>query len=237
MSWDDYAEQYRQVDHLAQEVPKVLAPAFVSTTGTFLDVGCGEGFLLDRVRREHPSWEVTGFEVSRSRAHIAAARGHHVLVEQDGTVPVAPESFDVVACCHVIEHVPDDEEYARYLASLVKPGGYLYVETPVKLPGAWYFRRNPEAGWVLDPTHVREYRSTTAANAPLQGAGLEVVNDEATPIQLSLASAEALVRRITRRPPDRPRPLTGWRAKHIKLPGYQIQSVLLRKPLMAPTRG
>lgn len=230
MSWDEYAEQYRQVDHLAEEVPPVLAPALKPPTGSFLDVGCGEGFLLDRVRREHPEWSLTGFEVSQSRADIAASRGHHVLVDADGTVPVEPESFDVVACCHVIEHVPDDVEYARYLASLVKPGGHLYVETPVKLPGAWYFRRNPKAGWVLDPTHVREYRSTAAVNAPLEGAGLEVVGEEATPIQLSLASAEALIRRVTRRPANRASQPTGWRAKHIKLPRYQIQSVLLRKP-------
>lgn len=230
MSWDEYAERYRQVDHLAPGVPPVLSPALAAPTGSFLDVGCGEGFLLDRVGREHPSWQLTGFEVSPSRADIAAARGHRVLVDGDGTVPVAPESFDVVACCHVIEHVPDDRAYAAYLASLVRPGGHLYVETPVKLPGAWYFRRNPQAGWVLDPTHVREYRSATAANAPLLAAGREVVGESATPVQLSLASAEALVRRVLRRPARPPSQPTGWRAKHLALPRYRVQSVLLRKP-------
>lgn len=231
MSWDDYAEQYRQVDHLAEEVPEVLRKALEGRSGDFLDVGCGEGFLLDRVTKQFPAWSITGFEISRARGDMASARGHHVLVDAGGVVPVEPESFDVVACCHVIEHVDDDFEYAAYLASLVRPGGYLYIETPVKLSGAWYFRHNPKAGWVLDPTHVREYRSADAANEPLIAAGLTVVDSELSQIRLSLASAEALVRRVLRRPPSTKSQLTGWRSKHLSLPRYRIQSVLVSKPL------
>lgn len=233
MSWDAYAEQYRQVDHHADEVPPLLQRAFAGGSGRFLDVGCGEGFMLDRVRRHHPDWSTTGFEVSRARADMAAARGHEVLVDPSGTVPVPPAEFDVVASCHVIEHVPDDVAYAEHLASLVAPGGFLYVETPVKLSWAWYFRRNPEAGWVLDPTHVREYRSAEAANAPLLAAGLDIVEERTSAIQLSLASAEALVRRVLGRPPSPRSTATGWRSRHLTLPRYRVQSVLLRKPIVA----
>lgn len=192
-------------------------------------MGCGEGFLLDRLRTHHPEWRTTGFEVSRARAEMAAERGHTVLVDAEGVVPVGQETFDVVTCCHVIEHVPDDFAYARYLKSLVRPGGYLYVETPIKLPGAWYFRRNPQAGWVLDPTHVREYRTPEAANAPLVAAGLAVVLEELTPLQLSLASAEVLLRRIVRRQATATPHLTGWRSKTLSLPRYRVQTVLARK--------
>lgn len=228
MSWDDYAQQYRQVDHLPQDLPPVLAAGLTARIGRLLDIGCGEGFLLDRIRNHRPDWEITGFEVSHERAEMARARGHEVLVDPDGTVP-SKELFDVVACCHVIEHVPDDFEYARYLCTLLKPDGLLYIETPVKLRGAWYFRRNAEAGWVLDPTHVREYRSVEAANAPLLAAGLTKVAEECTPLLLSLASAEALVRRVLRRPAPTSGKPTGWRARQLKLPRYRVQSVLLRK--------
>jgi 2-polyprenyl-3-methyl-5-hydroxy-6-metoxy-1,4-benzoquinol methylase len=231
MTWEDYAEQYRQVDYVAEEVPPLLDRVLEAGTGSLLDVGCGEGFLLDHVRQHRPDWSITGFEISRYRADVAARRGHHVLVDTDGVAPVEPGSFDVVSCCHVIEHVPDDGEYARYLTSLVRPGGYLYVETPVKLWGGWYFRRNPKAGWVLDPTHVREYRSAEAANAPLRAAGLELVAHELTPIRLSLASAEALVRRVLHLRPGPQHELTGWRAKYVRLPRYRIHSVLARRPV------
>lgn len=230
MSWDDYARQYRQVDHLAPEVPPLLETALAGRTGRFLDVGCGEGFLLDRIARDHPGWDSTGFEISEERASIARSRGHKVESDPQGTLPFGPGEFDAVACCHVIEHVDDDFQYARELAALVKPGGVIYIETPVKLPGAWYFRRNPRAGWVLDPTHVREYRSPAAANAPLLAAGLEIVDEDCTPLLLSLASAEALVRRVLHRPlPPDSKP-GGWRSRHLKLPRYRVQCALYRKP-------
>jgi 2-polyprenyl-3-methyl-5-hydroxy-6-metoxy-1,4-benzoquinol methylase len=230
MSWEAYAEQYRQVDHGPEGVPPLLDRVLDTDPGTFIDVGCGEGFLLDRVREHRPGWDITGFEISRYRADVAARRGHRVLVDTEGVVPVEPGSFDVVSSCHVIEHVPDDMAYARYLASLVRPGGHLYVETPVRLRGGWYFRRNPVAGWVLDPTHVREYRSAQAANAPLEAAGLEVIAYDLTPIRLALVSAEALFRRVLHVRPGAQRELTGWRAKHVRLPRYRIHAVLARRP-------
>ena len=57
-----------------------------------------------------------------------------------------------------------------------------------------------------------------------------VVAEELTQIQLSLASAEALVRRVFRRRPSTKSQLVGWRARHLSLPRYRIQSVLVRKP-------
>jgi hypothetical protein len=57
-----------------------------------------------------------------------------------------------------------------------------------------------------------------------------VVASELTQIQLSLASAEALVRRVLRRRPSTKSQLTGWRSRHLSLPRYRIQSVLVHKP-------
>jgi ubiquinone/menaquinone biosynthesis C-methylase UbiE len=32
-------------------------------------------------------------------------------------------SFDVILCCHVLEHVPDDQQALRELLRILKPGG------------------------------------------------------------------------------------------------------------------
>ncbi|MDL5154672.1 class I SAM-dependent methyltransferase [Actinomycetospora termitidis] len=227
--WDAYAGTYRQlVDE--STVPPLLAGVMSAATGTMIDVGCGDGILLDLVRGSFgDSWGIQGFEISAARADIARARGHEVLVDERGDVPAAAGAFDLVTSTHVIEHAPDDAAYAAELARLVRPGGLVYVETPVKMRGAWYFRRNPEAGWVLDPTHVREYRSAGAVNAVLRSAGLEILAEDLTPVKFPLAAAELLVRRLARLPqPTGAR--TGLGAVGVPIPRYRQQAVLARRP-------
>ena len=82
--WDDYAELYPQIDN-ELDVPVLLRTALSLVEGKrFVDVGCGEGGLLDVVRAEvGDSWDITGFEISartrrarpRSRAPRARLRG------------------------------------------------------------------------------------------------------------------------------------------------------------------
>ncbi len=229
MDWDRYADTYRQVEDEAI-VPPLLKRLMDASSGSLLDVGCGEGALMDALRASYADrWKLLGFEVSHKRAEITRARGHAVLVSPDGVVPVPDGEFDLVVTCHVIEHVPDADAYVRDLARMVRPGGHVYLETPVKLPGGWYFRRNPEAGWVLDPTHVREYRSAAAVNEVVERNGLEVIDDELTPIAFPLAAAEGVVRRLLHRSQPTSRP-TGLRAMEIKIPRYRQQAVLARRP-------
>jgi SAM-dependent methyltransferase len=227
--WDDYADLYPQIDN-ELEMPVLLRTALSLVDGKrFVDVGCGEGGLLDVVRAHvGDSWDITGFEISRTRGEKARARGHHVLVSEDGKVPLPDGCADVVASTHVVEHVPDDAGYVREMARLARPGGVVYLETPLKLKGAWYFRRNPEAGWVLDPTHLREYRSAGEVHALLDEAGLELLSDEVTPISYPLVAAEDVLLRLLGRPQRTARP-HGLRAARINIPRYRQLALLARK--------
>jgi 2-polyprenyl-3-methyl-5-hydroxy-6-metoxy-1,4-benzoquinol methylase len=227
--WDQYAAVYPQIDNAA-ELPPLLRAALGLVSGNrFLDVGCGEGSLLDLVTEESQgAREITGFEISAARAERAQARGHRVVVSEDGRVPLADGFADVVASTHVVEHVPDDVAYVKELARLTRPGGVVYLETPIKLRGAWYFRHNPEAGWVLDPTHVREYRSPAEVHALLQQAGLEFVAESETPISYPLLAVEQIARRLLGRTQHTDRP-EGWRAVRVSIPRYRQLAVLARK--------
>ena len=227
--WDAYAGTYRQlVDE--STVPPLLAGVMSASSGTMIDVGCGDGILLDLIRSTFArTWKIQRFEISPARAEIARGRGHEVLADEHGDVPAPSGTFDLVTSTHVIEHAPDDHAYATELARLVLLGGLVYVETPVKLKGAWYFRRNPEAGWVLDPTHVREYRSAAAVNAVLESAGLEVIAEDPDPGALPARGGRAA--RAEARPPPaahRPAPL-GLGALEVSIPRYRQQAVLARR--------
>lgn len=228
--WDDYANLYPQID-TETELPVLLRTALTLVEGRRLvDVGCGEGSLLDAVRAEAgDSWDLTGFEISAERGERTRQRGHEVLVSEDGRVPLADGAADIVASTHVVEHVPDDAAYVREMARLVRPGGIVYLETPLKLSGAWYFRRNPEAGWVLDPTHLREYRSSGEVHTLLEQAGLTVIAEDTTPVSYPLVAAEDVLLRLLKRPQRTTRP-RGIRAARINIPRYRALGVLAQKP-------
>lgn len=225
--WDSYAHTYRQIDE-SSEVPPLLSAFLSGRRGTLIDVGCGEGSLLNAVRdKVGDTWALTGFEVSEARADMARKNGHSVVVAAN-EVPEDAGEFDVAVSMHVIEHVDDDRAHALDLARLVKPGGHVYLETPVKLKGAWYFRRNDRAGWVLDPTHLREYRSAAAVNKMLTDQGFEVVAEDLTTLSFPLAAAEMLVKRLAGKEQPNEEP-TGWRALGVHIPRYRQQAVLARK--------
>lgn len=44
----------------------------------------------------------------------------------------ADESFDVILCNHVLEHVPDDRQALAELYRVLRPGGWAIVQVPIK---------------------------------------------------------------------------------------------------------
>ena len=101
------------------------------TPGRLLDVGCGSGvFLRCAVDAE---WNVVGVEpgkaAHRSAMALLSGRGDVIrgLLQE---VSLAPSSFDVVTLWDVLEHVPDPRSLMERATSLLKPGGYLFVNVP-----------------------------------------------------------------------------------------------------------
>lgn len=72
---------------------------------TVLDVGCGTGYLLDRLKRLRPDLQLTGTDFiieqgTRTRhPDIRFVEGH---IER---LPFDDDAFDTVICTHVLEHI------------------------------------------------------------------------------------------------------------------------------------
>jgi 2-polyprenyl-6-hydroxyphenyl methylase / 3-demethylubiquinone-9 3-methyltransferase len=112
---------------------QVLGRAGV-TSGAALDVGSGGGFLAEEFARI--GFGVTGVEpsavsVRTARAH-ARAGGLAIAyrVGRAERLPVPDQSFDVVYCCDVLEHLDDVGRALDEITRALKPGGVFLFDTP-----------------------------------------------------------------------------------------------------------
>jgi 2-polyprenyl-6-hydroxyphenyl methylase / 3-demethylubiquinone-9 3-methyltransferase len=107
-----------------------------------LDVGCGGGILSDSM-----AWQgaqVLGIDLSVKPLRVAELHALEVgtpgieyrEVAVEALAAEAPAAFDLVTCMEMLEHVPDPASVVRACASLVKPGGWIFLST---------LNRNPKA--------------------------------------------------------------------------------------------
>lgn len=98
-------------------------------SGTLLDLGCSSGAFLESMRSE--SWKLFGIEMSAQAAKTAEDRsGAKVFVGDILDAPFQQESFDVVTCFDVLEHVYDPRQVMRQISDWLRPGGIFYVLVP-----------------------------------------------------------------------------------------------------------
>ena len=118
-------------DAIARYGVPVAAPAAVNGGGRGLDVGCGQGWHLARMREL--GFDVAGIDASAGQAAMASARlGEAVLVRQGSVleIPAPDASYDFVYIINVLHHLASIDEQRRAFAELLRvlrPGGLLMI--------------------------------------------------------------------------------------------------------------
>jgi len=99
-----------------------------------LDMGCGDGGIS--IGLAERGAKVVGIDYDSNSIGLARrkAEEHNIAVDffvndAEGT-ELANNSFDVIVCNAVIEHVFHPERLAGEIARLLKPGGILFLDTP-----------------------------------------------------------------------------------------------------------
>ena len=131
-----------------------LAPA------SLLDVGCGEGMYCRWFTRNSEIERVVGVDLSEGRLERARRAAPDAEFHRcDGAaLPFADDSFDLVMCSEVIEHVPDPFAMAAELARV--SSRYVLISVPNAHGNIAQILRPPSGGeHPLDPLsgHLREY--------------------------------------------------------------------------------
>jgi SAM-dependent methyltransferase len=120
-----------------------------------LDAGCGSGRTLEELV---DYGTVAGLELNPDAAEVARDRGcGEVQVGRLEELPWRSDSFDLITCLDVIEHVPDDRTALRELRRVSKPGGWLLATVPA-YQALWSY--HDEANH-----HYRRYERATLRGA------------------------------------------------------------------------
>jgi SAM-dependent methyltransferase len=93
-----------------------------------LDIGCATGSKL--LAAKQVGYQVAGVEISPYAAEFARRQGFNVFTGELESAPFAEQSWDVILCHHVLEHLPRPSRLIRRCFELLRPGGILVVEVP-----------------------------------------------------------------------------------------------------------
>jgi ubiquinone/menaquinone biosynthesis C-methylase UbiE len=115
-----------------QELP-LLARYALGRDSRVLDAGCGTGEFSCRIARQYPGCAIIGVDVieaSLARARLLAAQ-HEVDVHfEPGDIyrlRFADDEFDLTACRHVLQAIPDAPAVIRELQRVTRPGGWIHL--------------------------------------------------------------------------------------------------------------
>ena len=109
-----------------------------------LDVGCGGGILSESMAERGA--DVIGIDLGEKALKVAklhqlesSSKVDYRLISVEELAIQQPESFDVVTCMEMLEHVPDPESIIHACAQLTKPGGSVFFSTINRNPKAYLF--------------------------------------------------------------------------------------------------
>lgn len=141
----DKLYQYVKRNAISNKV--VLLNSLKPSSKTLLDIGTGTGDFL--LACKNNGWEVAGIEPNQKALLLAQDKLskdeskvhlYESLKSFDESLSNPPKEFDVITMWHVLEHVPDVENYIKQLKSFLKPNGTLIIAVPnFKSYDAFYY--------------------------------------------------------------------------------------------------
>lgn len=106
-----------------------------------LDVGCGGGILADSMAHSatgnSSAGSVLGIDLGQESLQVAQLHALEAgtpavtyrCISAEALAQESPDTFDVVTCMEMLEHVPDPAAIVQACAALVKPSGWVFFST------------------------------------------------------------------------------------------------------------
>jgi 2-polyprenyl-3-methyl-5-hydroxy-6-metoxy-1,4-benzoquinol methylase len=140
-----------------------------------IDVGCGEGITLEKLKRMLPASQVLGIDCLQDNVNICLKTGLPALRGDIYSIDIiSPNSVDAVLLLEVIEHLEQPERALRKIWEFLKPGGKIIIVFPndkTFMLARIFTLKFREA--LYDPGHVKQWHHGELINV-LHSCGFSV---------------------------------------------------------------
>jgi SAM-dependent methyltransferase len=134
---------------------------------SFMEIGCGTGFVLSGIARAFPLTQLYGSEVFIEGLAIAARRVQTAkLMQMDARHIPYEDEFDAMGAFDVLEHIDDDKAVLANMSHATRAGGGIILTVPQH---QWLWSSVDDSS-----CHVRRY-SCADLHAKIHAAGFEIV--------------------------------------------------------------
>jgi SAM-dependent methyltransferase len=98
---------------------------------SFLEIGCGTGFVISGISRQFPGLRLQGSEyleegLTYARQRVPAA----VFTQMDARCIPYESELDAIGAFDVLEHIEEDEVVLQQIYKALKPRGHIYISVP-----------------------------------------------------------------------------------------------------------
>ncbi|GAA2570936.1 MULTISPECIES: class I SAM-dependent methyltransferase [Streptomyces] len=108
------------------DLPGLVAERLRAVRGRVVDLGCGNGKFIQRLRQDRPDLPLLGLDIAPG---ILTSVPGPVAVADATRLPLAAESVDAALALHMLYHVPDIPQAIRELARVIARDGVLIAST------------------------------------------------------------------------------------------------------------
>jgi SAM-dependent methyltransferase len=147
---------------------------------TVVEIGCGDGALLEALSARGLAGVYDGFELSAPAAQIAAGRGfpgaRRIEAYDGARVPADDGVYDLAVVSHVLEHVVDP---SALLVEAARVGRRVLVEVPLEANRS--AARPGKRAEAAEIGHIQAFSRADIADLA-SGAGLRVVCELSDPL-------------------------------------------------------
>lgn len=134
---------------------------------SFLEIGCGTGYVLSGVSKQFPRSTLHGSEIFTAGLDFASTRLSTAnFMQMDARNIPFEEEFDVIGAFDVLEHIEDDERVLVQVHAALKPQGLMLLTVPQH---AWLWSASDEYA-----CHVRRYAASDL-HKKIETAGFQIV--------------------------------------------------------------